>query len=293
MKSVKGIVYALISSSTFGLIPLFALPIIQSGLGSPSILFYRFAFAALALGLLMLFSGKSFRIGLKDLGILTVLGFLYAATSMGLLFSYSMIPSGMATTIHFLYPILVTLIMVIFFKESKSIWLFIAAAMSLTGVGLLSWSNGGASFQGILTVLLTVITYGVYIVGVNKSGISKLDTLPLTFYVLAVGAVMFAVYAFSTTGIEAIPDSHTWFNVLLLAILPTVISDLTLVLAVKYAGSTTTSILGSMEPLTAVLVGVLYFAEPFNGRGLLGIVMVIVSVVLVILGNTRRRTSEQ
>lgn len=285
----KGIVYALISSSTFGLIPLFAVPILMMGtMSGPSILFYRFGLGTLLIGLIGLVQGKDFRIDFKQGTKLTVLGWFYAATAMWLLESYSMIPSGIATTIHFLYPVLVTLIMVTFFKEPKSIWIFGAAIVSIAGVALLNWTGGKVNYEGIATVLITVVTYAIYIVGVNKSGVDKMDPIPLTFYVLLSGALMFAAYAEMTTGIEPIHDWRTGVNLVLLALVPTVVSDLTLVMAVKRVGSTITSVLGSLEPLVAVLVGIVHFSEPFGLKSALGLVLIISSVIVVIIKSSKK-----
>ncbi len=288
-KKREGIIYALVSSSAFGLIPLFAVPILMMGtMSGPSILFYRFGLGMLLIGLIGLVQGKSFRIGFRQGARLAVLGWFYAATAMWLLESYSMIPSGIATTIHFLYPVLVTLIMVFFFKEPKSVWIFGAAIVSIAGVALLNWSGGKVNYEGIATVLLTVVTYAIYIVGVNKSGVDKMDPIPLTFYVLLSGALMFAAYAEMTTGIEPIQDWKTGINLVLLALVPTVVSDLTLVMAVKRVGSTITSVLGSLEPLVAVLVGVIHFSEPFGLKNAAGLVLIIVAVTVVILKSGKR-----
>lgn len=293
-RKTEGIIYALVSSSTFGLIPLFAVPILMMGtLSGPSILFYRFGFAAVIIGLVGLIQGKNFRIDFKQGTKLTVLGWFYAATAMWLLESYSMIPSGIATTIHFLYPVLVTLIMVTFFKEPKSVWIFGAAIVSIAGVALLNWTGGEVNYEGIATVLITVVTYAIYIVGVNKSGVDKMDPIPLTFYVLLSGALMFAAFAEMTTGIEPIKDWNTGLNLALLALVPTVVSDLTLVMAVKRVGSTVTSVLGSMEPLVAVLVGIIYFSEPFGFKSALGLVLIIGAVIVVILKSGNKKEERQ
>lgn len=220
---------------------------------------------------------------------MSVLGIFYAATAMALVFSYLYIPSGVATTIHFLYPILVTLIMVAFFKEKRSIALLLAAIISLAGVALLCWS-GEATLNpmGIFIALMTVVTYATYIVGINKSGVGKMDSHILTFYILLFGAFAFGIFAWATTGVEGIHTGGEWLNLILLAFFPTVVSDLTLILAIKYAGSTTTSILGSMEPLVAVCVGVLFFREDFGWNSLIGLLFVLASVTMVILLQARR-----
>lgn len=293
MKNFKGIFFALISSGTFGLIPLFAIPLIQTQqIQIPSILFYRFLFSTLFMGVACLLQRKSFKIQLKNIFMIFIFSLLYSFTALGLTTSYLYIPSGVATTIHFLYPIFVSFLMVLFFKEKRSMALFFAAFISLLGVSLLCW-NGAISLNiiGILIALSTVVTYGLYIVSINQSSTGRLDAEVLTFYILFFCAILFFFFALFQTGIESIPISTSaWSNLILLALLPTVISDLTLILAIKYAGSTITAILGSMEPLVAVLIGVFYFSEPFNIYTFYGIILIIVSVLLIIIFSKKSKS---
>lgn len=286
MNNIKGVIYAVISSATFGLVPLFSLIPLQSGMSSPSILFYRMGFSALMMGLMNLVMRKDFRIPLADLGIVAVLGILYGCTSMGLLLSYNYIPTGVATTIHFLYPLVVTLAMIIFFKEKSSVWVFVSILMSLAGVALMANGEGSvaSAVKGLFYVGITVFSYAIYIVGMMKSRAARIDSMVLAFYVLCFTTLIFASFAWVTEGrIQPIESGCMLGDFLLLALLPTVVSNLTLILAVKNIGPTMTSILGSMEPMTAVLIGVAYFGEAFNLRAAAGILLVISAVVLVIL----------
>lgn len=291
MKNIKGIAYALISSSTFGLIPLFSIPVLASGaMGVPSLLFYRFAFATAAIAVAGLALKRNFKIKPAVLVKISVLGIFYASTSMGLTMSYQYISSGAATTIHFLYPILVTAIMIAFFGEKASRTLIAASVLSIIGVALLSQGEGGGvEPKGLLLVLMTVVTYATYIVGVNKSGVESTDPVILTFYVFVASTALFAAYAWGTGGtIEPIKDCTTTWHIVLLALLPTVISDFTLILAIKYVGSTVTAILGSMEPLTAVLVGVFYFSESFSIKTAAGLALVLFAVTMVVRRSSRK-----
>ena len=291
MKNIKGIAYALISSSTFGLIPLFSIPVLASGaMGVPSLLFYRFAFATAAIAVAGLALKRNFKIKPAVLVKVSVLGIFYASTSMGLTMSYQYISSGAATTIHFLYTILVTAIMIAFFGEKASRTLIVASVLSIIGVALLSQGEGeGVEPKGLLLVLMTVVTYATYIVGVNKSGVESTDPVILTFYVFVASTALFAAYAWGTGGtIEPIKDCTTMWHIVLLALLPTVISDFTLILAIKYVGSTVTAILGSMEPLTAVLVGVFYFSESFSIKTAAGLALVLFAVTMVVRRSSRK-----
>ncbi len=289
MNKTKGIILALISSATFGLIALFSIPLLKAGMHAPSILFYRCLFATVVLGVICLVRKKEFRISPKAAMLLFFLGMLYTMTAMGLIYSYNFISSGVSTTIHFLYPVSVACMMIIFYKEKLSRNLLFAAVLSLTGVALLCWSDTGfISTKGLLAVLMTVFTYSVYIVELNKPELKKLEPEIITFYVMLFGGFIFSVFSYSTTGIELIPDTGSLLNLIGLALFATVLSNLTLVAAVKYAGSTVTSILGSLEPVVATTIGVFHFSEPFGWNSLIGLLLIIGAVMLVILTDKQR-----
>ena len=288
MNNLRGVLYAVVSSATFGLIPLFSIPLLQGGMSSPAILFYRFGLAAAMMGLIALATRRPLRITWPQTGTLLLLGAMYSVTALGLLRSYTYIPSSVATTINFLYPLGVAIVMTLFFREKNSVWLLVAILISLVGVALLSWGDIGGpqsdrAIVGVGCAGATVLTYTIYIVGVKKSRISRLDPMIQAFYVLLFSACFFLVYALSTTGAPLPGKWHLWQNLLLLALVPTVVSNLTLVLAIKEIGSTMTSILGSMEPLTAVLVGVLHFGEKFGLDSASGLILIITAVIIVIL----------
>ncbi|MEK6450223.1 MULTISPECIES: DMT family transporter [unclassified Myroides] len=297
MKNLKGIFFALISSGTFGLVPLFSLPLIVpelrpegvAAIGIPTILFYRFLFSSATMGAVCVYKKTSLKISIKDLAVVFFLALLYAATAKFIVDSYEYIASGLATTVHFLYPIFVSIVMILFYKEKKSIVLLIASLLSLLGVGMMCWHGepSPALFKGLILAAITIFTYGLYIVGLNKSRIADMNFDSLTFYVLLMGCLIFLFYCLVTTGIEPITLKNDWMNLILLGFFATFISDLCLVLAVKHAGSTITSILGSMEPVVAVLVGTLFFAEHFDFISGIGLMFVLLSVTLVILFNKK------
>lgn len=290
VRGTSGVICAVLSSATFGMIPLFSVPLLDAGLASSSILCYRFLLATVMMAFVMFVSGREFKLHRATFGIVLLLSLLYAATAILLIESYKYIPSGVATTIHFLYPLAVTLIMSFIFRESTTVATYIAVVMSLAGVALLAWGKHleGDFPRGVVLALSTVVTYALYIVGVMKSRAANVDTIVLTFYVLLFGAVFFFLYAFATDGVEPIRNWNNWRDIILLAFVSTVISDLLLVMAIKRIGSTMTSILGSMEPLTAVIIGVVYFNEHFDLASVVGLILIIVAVTLVIISSGKQ-----
>lgn len=294
IKNLKGIVFAIVSSGTFGLIPLFSIPLMQGGMSEPSVLFYRFLFSTLMMLAICLIRKENLRISLKQIYSISMLGVLYAATALFLIYSYRYIPSGIATTIHFMYPIAVSFIMMMFFKEKRSVIILLAAALSVIGVVFMCWTGGeNIQLMGLLVAGATVVTYSFYIVGVNQSKVGRLSAEVLTFYIVLAGTVVFLLFALFNGGVGTIPDTPSLGRLLLLAFLCTVVSDFTLVLAIKMVGSTISSILGSMEPVVAVLVGVLYFSESFSVFSFIGIALIIISVIMVILKNAGKEDKKE
>lgn len=290
MKHFQGILYAVISSATFGMIPLFAIPALRSGMNTSSVLFYRMLFSVVLMGILLLSRGSNVRVSFGQLVTILGLSVFYTASSLFLIESYLYIPSGIATTIHFLYPVFVTVLMVGLFKEKISRMMMIAVAMAVGGVWMLSLGGSGGviSISGMLMVLITVVAYGSYIVGVNKTSANRVDGMVMTFYVLLFTAMFCGVNVYLREGVvDTIPDLVTGVNLILLAFIPTLISNLFLIFAIHRVGSTVTAILGCMEPLTAVGIGVLFLGETVTAVQYVGVGVILLAVALVILARTR------
>ena len=283
----KGFVCGIATSVTFGLIPLFTLPLMRKGMASDSILFYRFLVASAALGLMMLAKRESFAVSRRDLPMVVLLAVFYTASSLFLLYGYEMMGAGVATTIHFTYPVFVTLIMLSVFREKTSWVTWLAIVLAVGGVARLSLQGTSLKLDpwGVFIVLLSAVGYASYIVSVNKSRLKNLHSRKLAFYVFLFTALTFTVKNGVQDSFQPLPDLSSVGLVLLLAVAPTVISNITLLLAVRHIGGTLTSILGAMEPVTAVVIGACVFGETFTATEAVGIALILVAVVLVILTN--------
>lgn len=288
MGRFKGIIYGMATSVTFGLIPLFTLPLIGKGMVYDSILFYRFLFASIALASVMAAKKESFRIDLRDLPVFILLAFFYTFSSLFLLCGYGYMGAGVATTLHFTYPVFVTLLMFFLFRE-KTGWLtWLAIALAVFGVAMLSLPESGlsADVKGIVIVLLSAVAYGSYIAGVNKSRVRNMNSRKLAFYVFVFTTIIFGIKNLVSGSLQTPPDIVSCCHLVLLAVLPTVVSNITLVLAVQNIGGTLTSVLGALEPLTAVCIGALVFGEDFTFREGVGILLVLTAVTVIILTGT-------
>lgn len=293
MERAKGILYAALSSSTFGLAPLFTLLLLGLGYSSFEVLSYRWGVASVFLCALALLAGRSFRLSWPELRTVFFLSLFRAATSLSLVIAYQHIASGVASTIHFMYPLAVALAMMCFFREKGSVWVFAAIGMSIVGAVLLSLGNvdftRGNITLGMVSAAVSVVSYGGYIVGVRKSRAVGIDSTVLTCYVMGLGALYFIAGGLVTGGIRIETDGTAWLCILGVALPATAVSNMTLVQAIKRIGPTLTSVFGALEPLTAVVIGVAVFGEPFTVQGAAGILLIVAAVTIVILHSGRRK----
>lgn len=276
----------IITGITYGLNPLFAMPLMNKGVATGSILFFRYFFAVLILVGFLLLRKQSFKVSFKQAGILLVLGLLYTSSSLFLFEAYKYIASGLATTLIFLYPVLVAIIMV-FLKTVPSwpVWLAIAATFG--GVILMTQGEAGVSLNptGIFLSLGSALVYAFFIVIINRSkSIASIPNTLLTFYALSTGVFVFLIKVIlsGTPILSGISATSDWLNLIGLAILPTIISTATLAVATRNIGATKASVLGVFEPITAILVGTLMFGEPLTFNIILGISIAIISVTFMI-----------
>ncbi|MDE6630645.1 MAG: EamA family transporter, partial [Bacteroidales bacterium] len=208
--------------------------------------------------------------------------------SLTLFQSYNHMAAGIASTLLFVYPIMVALIMAVCFKEKLSWTTALCIVLALSGIALLYRGEDGdtLSLVGVALVMASSLSYAIYIVSVNRPMLKNIATLKLMFYGLAFGMLIFLVRLDFGQSLKLVPSDqwYLWGALIALAIFPTVISLGCTTLAIQYIGSTPAAILGALEPLTAVVVGVLVFGEPLTPRLLCGIVLIVAAVTLVVAG---------
>ena len=284
--AIIGYPAGIITGITYGLNPLFAVPLMNNGATIESILFFRYSFAVVLLAAFLILTKQSFKITARQAGVLLALGLLYTSSSIFLFEAYNYIASGLATTLIFLYPVLVAIIMVFLrVVPSWPVWLSIAATFG--GVMIMTQGSGGESISpiGVALSLGSALVYALFIVIINRSkAIAQISNTLLTFYSLTVGAIVFfGKISFSEAPISAgITTGGDWLNLAGLALLPTIVSTATLAIATRNIGATKASVLGVFEPITAILIGTLMFAEPLTTNILLGIGIAIVAVTFMI-----------
>lgn len=280
-----GYLAGIISGITYGMNPLFGVPVINKGLDVNSLLFYRYGVATLLMLAYMLVARKTIRISWKQFGLMTILGILFTGCSIALFEAYKYIPSGVATSILYVYPIMVALIMMMFGQfPTWQTWVSIFAGVA--GAVLLSIKGGGGfiDWKGIALVVTSGLCYTLFIVIVNQSKqVKAIPNLTMTFYCFFIGSLM--LFALSGFGVKLnpVPDTVSWLNVLGLAVLPTAVATITLAASTKAVGATKTSVLGILEPLTAIFIGTFVFHEAFTINVAFGVVLILFAILFMIL----------
>lgn len=286
-RRVIGIVCGIVAGISYGMNPLFAKPLMESGVPVLVMLFFRYGISVLLLGGWMLLRKERFAVRGNELGLLALLGVLFSCSSIFLFASYAYIPSGLATTLVYLYPVFVALVMVFLrFYPSWQTWLSIAA--TFLGILLLSSPSQGADIRlpGVILAILSALSYAFYLVIINRSGrIKQVSEHTLTLYALLTGMLLFAILRCIQGGsfTEGIDSAADWGNLLGLALVPTMISMLTLAIASRFIGPTKTSVLGVFEPLTAILIGTMLFGEPLTWKMGIGVFICVAAVIFLIL----------
>ncbi len=290
-KKLIGILCAIGAAVCYGTNPLGALNLYAEGMNTPSVLFYRFGLAWLIVAVVMLFRRESLKVDRREFLTLTALGVLFIFSSLTLYLSFHLMPAGVASTILFTYPVMTAAIMAAFFRERIRVGTVLSILLSFAGVLLLYWGDSGGTLHigGVVLVLVSALTYALYIIVVDKSPLA-MSSFKINFYVLfycAAGMALFALL--SGQPLQLPPTPRAWLWVSWLAVVPAIMALVMMVYAAKYIGSTPTAILGALEPTTAVLIGVFVFAEPFSLRLLLGIVLILAAVTIVVLAKGNKR----
>jgi len=285
---VKGIFCGIMAAVCYGTNPLGALPLYQEGVNTASVLSYRFSVAVILLGITLLIERKPFAVTRHELKVLFTLGTLFAFSSITYYQSFHFMDAGIASTILFVYPIMVAAIMAVFFHIPITPATVISIVMSTAGIVLLYHDDLGAplNIMGFVLVMLSALSYALYIVVVNRTRV-QLAPIKLTFYVMLFCLMVLVAYSLSSPmlNLQLPPSPRACIYGLWLGVVPTVASLVLMTIAVRTIGATPTAVMGALEPMTAVAIGIMVFRESLTLNLALGIIVILIAVLIVVVGN--------
>lgn len=286
-RKTKWTFVAMFGASCYGTNPLFALPLFKLGFSVNSVLFYRYFLAVLIFGAWLAFYKKvSLKISVRQLRALIPMGILFALSSLTLFSSYNYIDAGIASTILFVYPIMVALIMAMFYHEKISQKTIVSIVLMSIGIALFYKGEAGKTINlwGVALVLISALTYALYMVGIKKNpALKKVNYSIVTFYVMFFGLFVYLFNLHFGADLQMLYTPLAWVCVVALAVIPTIVSLETMTISIKMIGPTLSAIIGALEPVTAVFFGVLVFHEHLSLRICAGIMLILLSVFLIVL----------
>ena len=287
---LNGVFYASISSASFGFSPLFTLGLLAAGLTSFDVLSYRWLIAGIVLMIYAFCKKKTLRLNSFDEAWKVILlSLLRSITSVTLLIGYANISSGIASTINFMYPVIVTICMMLFFGEKRSAIDFVAIAASIFGVYLLASGDsivveGGNTRLGLICSLISAFSFAAYYIVMKRVRADKIEVVKFTTWIMMFSALYFIVCAVVFEGkLTMLPDFKSWLYILGLGLWATMVSNITGVKAIRRIGPTHTSILGALQPVTAVILGVIFLGEHLYLRSCIGMTLILVAVTVVVM----------
>lgn len=294
---INGIFYAVISSASFGFSPLFSIGLLAAGLSNFDVLSYRWGIAGLVLMIYAFCKKKTLRPNSFDeTWKIVLLSALRALTSVTLLIGYANISSGIASTINFMYPVIVAICMMFFFGEHKSWVDMVAIAASIFGVYLLASGDSlivenGNTQLGLTCSLISAFSFAAYYILMKRLKADKIEVVKFTTWIMILSAVYFIICAFIFEGkLTMITGGKSWLYILGLGLWSTMISNFTGVKAVRRIGPTLTSILGALQPVTAVVLGVAFLGEHLYLKSMIGILLILAAVTVVVMHQNTRKT---
>lgn len=288
----KGSFLVILSAILFGTMPLFVKVINMNGGNLVLLTLMRSVISLPLLFLLMKHSEDKCLISLKELNKVVILSLGFATTPILLLTSYDFIPSGMAMTIHFVYPVFVLIGCFLFFKDKPNRIKTIGVVLCTLGIFLFFEHGQTSNSSGILLAFLSGITYAFYVIYLDKSGLSNLKPFKLGFYLALVSSFELGVFALLTDSLDNSLNLFGWILCIVYSLLITVGASISFQEGVKEIGSQRASILSTFEPITSIVVGILVFSESFGVKTVIGIIMILTAVVLLTVFDKKQVTSE-
>ena len=285
MKNLKGILYILLSTICFGVMPLLAKVAYRNGLNSYNLLFLRFLFAVIFLIYYIWNKKIKVKLSLKEITYIFIIGLLgYTSTAITLFSSYNYIPIGLSGMILHLYPVIVTLLSLIIYKEKININIILSLILSIFGIYLLvGEKNYSISIKGMQLAFAAAVFYSLYVIGASNKILKNINSYVLTFYISIIAAISMFIICIYKDQLNFRLNFNSLVSVLLLSFISTIIALTAFMEGVKIIGPTQSAILGNLEPIVGMILGIAMLGESFNFYIIVGSLFIILSAIVICL----------
>jgi drug/metabolite transporter (DMT)-like permease len=292
MKNIKGILYVVAAAVIFGFLPFFTKVVLANGFNETTFIFVRSIFTTVFIYALIKKKGISLKLDdVKFIDIVKVGFFGYGGMLYALILSYKFMPTGIASAIHFVYPLAVMVGGVLYYNEKFNIKKMATVVLALAGIFLIIGldNEGSISILGFILALLSGILYAYYMLEVGSGSFKKMNSLKVVFYVSVSNIFLFLIASIITGNFTFNADFTGYFYVLIIAAL-TLVGMIAIKLGLERVNVVTASIISTFEPLTSLVVGVLLLGEILLFNHIIGSLLILVSVIFASILDKKDRT---
>ena len=285
-----GMICAFVSAILFGTMPLMTKYAYSLGSNAYTVAFGRFATGALfsAVVILIRYGPAAFRIRRGQFVKIAVLSLFFSAMPCMLYGSYVYIDSGLATTLHFTYPVIVMLISVCVFRSGFSVKNVICLLLCVAGILCLCNVEGNMDIRGVLLAAGSGAVYAVYVTGIDRSGLKALPVPVIIFWLSLFSSLLTALFSLPQRRLLLDLPWQVWISYTGLGLVAMVIAASLFQIGIMKCGGVRSSMLSTVEPVTGVIIGAYVFHERITFRTAAGIILILAAVILLTLADRRR-----
>ncbi|WP_313339070.1 DMT family transporter [Sedimentibacter sp.] len=291
MNKTKGIFFGILAAFIYGFTPILGKMSYMEGSNSLSLTFYRNFLSIPLLFFMLKFNNVPVKINkteAKKLAVLSSLG--PTLTALTLYGSYNYISVGMSTTIHYIYPVLVTAACIMIFKEKVSKEIIVALILST--IGVMMFLEGNFSLFGVFLSFVSGVIFAAHLIYIDKSGLNSMYPFKITFYLSIFSSVYLFLFGILSQTLVFNITPVGWLFTLSVAFFASFLANSFIPIGVKYAGPTITSIVGMFEPITSIILGIIFLKEPLTARNIIACILILAGVLIVSLFKDKKNDTE-
>jgi len=284
-----GALFVILSAVLFGTMPLLTKTAYAYGGNTYTVSFGRFVFGSATTAAIVALSPRlSFRITMRDFRWLLAVSFFCGVTPLLLFGSYTYVDSGLATTLHFTYPVSVMVLGALFFRTRLRRRQLLCLLICIAGVACFYRPGQTADGKGMVIAVLSGVTFALYILLLGKSGLKSLPLLTLSFWTSLLCAVEIGAFSAAIGQLHLAMGWQAWAAVAGLGVFVAALAQVLFQAGVFLCGEVKASLLSTFEPLTGVVIGILVFREALTARSAAGIALILLAAVLLVMTPGKR-----
>lgn len=290
----KGMIMVMFAGMIFGAFPIFTSLYVLYGGTTDSFNFYGFLISTIMVVPIILYRKTGFFLPKKMFAFTLLAAAANTITRILLTYSYQYLNVGVATTLHFLYPLNTALLSFIFFKDKMPVYKWITFVVASLSVSLFMSDSSGSSniVLGIVLAVASSLGFASYLLIEEKANVSEVDPFIVMFWVSLVGTIGCMFMGLGKGSVFQPIPKEAIVVLLLCAVFNNIVAFILQLLGVKHLGATMAAIISLFEPIFSCIFGAIFLGEAMGAKSILGIILILGSLVTMILLDNRKELGE-